>query len=201
MPKRSPEYMESQRSRFCAAAVACFRRKGVSDSSLVDICEQSELSMGALYKHFSSRDELIEAVIEQRWAWRRDMLRGETWPGLRTALIEWRKYLEENPYWRELQSVISWNKKLLDARAREARLILFQIEQLLERYLVAGEIDPPFGTKRTPLLLSITIDGSVYDAQVSYELRLGPVELAAYLDFTVGAKTPAQPKPAGRLGR
>jgi len=44
MPKRSPEYMQQQRLRFCEAAMACFRRKGVVATSLNDICEEAGLS-------------------------------------------------------------------------------------------------------------------------------------------------------------
>lgn len=194
MPKRSPEYMEGQRTRFCEAAIACFRRKGVVASNLTDICEESGLSMGALYKHFSSRDDLLEAVLEQRLAWRNELLRGSNWSELRMALLDYREDADDNPFWREFNGVVDWNDKLREIRVREGRVILAQIEQLLERYAAAGEIGPPFDIKHTAQLLSIIIDGSMVGVRSAPKLSVSIAELSAYLDFAVGAKATAKSK-------
>lgn len=193
MPKRSPEYMEGQRLRFCEAAIACFRRKGVVASNLTDICEESGLSMGALYKHFSSRDDLLEAVLEQRFAWRANLLHGNTWRELHAALLDYRKDADSNPFWREFHGVVDWNQRLRDIRIREARVILAQIVHLLTRYAAAGEIDPPFGLKQTAQLVSIIVDGSMLEVRSDPKLRVSLSDLGAYLDFAVGCKTTANP--------
>ena len=194
MPKRSPEYMAAQRVRFCEAALACFRRKGVVASNLTDICQESGLSMGALYKHFSSRDELLEAVLEYRLAWRNELLKGSTWPELRAALLDYRRSGEDNPFWREFQGVADWNETLRDIRIREGRVILVQIEHLLERFIAAGEIAPPFDVKRVAQLISIIIDGSMVDVRTAPTLRVEMADLSAYLDRAGGARAETRSK-------
>ena len=47
-----------------AAAIACFSEKGYHKTSMRDICRQAELSAGAVYHYFRSKDEIIEAVAE-----------------------------------------------------------------------------------------------------------------------------------------
>ena len=37
MPRRTPEYMLSQRLRFCEGAMVCFRRKGIAATNLNDM--------------------------------------------------------------------------------------------------------------------------------------------------------------------
>jgi len=54
--------MDARRQQILEAAVACFARKGIHGSSIADICRESGLSAGAIYRHFSGKQEIIEAV-------------------------------------------------------------------------------------------------------------------------------------------
>jgi AcrR family transcriptional regulator len=192
MPKRSREYMGAQRLRFCEAAMACFRRKGVVASSLTDVCEEAGLSMGALYKHFRSRDELLLAVLEIRLARRDEQLKGNDWPALRTAILDYRESADEDPFWHEFQGVVDWSEPLRAVRVREARVILTQLEQLLDRYVAAGEIAPAFDSLRTAQLLSVIVDGALLNVRSSPMLHISREDLSAYLDYAVNAR-PVQP--------
>ncbi len=62
MPKVLPEYLEQRRQQILDAAAACFSRKGFHHSTMQDICDQAELSPGALYRYFHSKEEIIEAM-------------------------------------------------------------------------------------------------------------------------------------------
>lgn len=62
MPKVLPEYLELRRQQILDAAAACFSRKGFHHSTMQDICEEAELSPGAVYRYFSSKEEIIEAM-------------------------------------------------------------------------------------------------------------------------------------------
>ncbi|KRB86537.1 hypothetical protein ASE00_07525 [Sphingomonas sp. Root710] len=180
--------MESQRLRFCEAAMACFSRKGVAASNLNDICEEAGLSMGALYKHFSSREDLLEAILQLRSERRNAMLRGETWLDLRSALVNYWRELQGLPFWREFQGVSDWSEQLRKLRLQQARLILMQIQTQLEGYMARGEINPPFDLARTAQLVSIIFDGSSTGIRSSGELHIMLEDLAAYLDFAVGSR-------------
>jgi AcrR family transcriptional regulator len=188
MPKRSPEYMRQQRLRFCEAAMAGFRRKGVGATSLTDICEESGLSMGALYKHFASRDELLEAVLQLRLEQRNAMLHGATWPDLRGAILRLREDSDHSPFWREFMALADLNEKMRDLRIHEAGVILSQIEQQLRRYVEAGEIQPAFPPRQTAQLISIIFDGSLIEVRRAPRLSVSLDELASYLDHAAGAR-------------
>lgn len=186
MPKRSKEYMEGQRRRFCEAATACFRRKGVTATNLTDICNESGLSMGALYKHFSSREDLLEAVLQLRLDHRNELLWGETWADLRTALVQYRHEFELSPFWREFDGVADWNKRLAELRVGQGIFILEQLVEQLARFAAVGEIKPAFDLNRTAQLVSIVFDGSLANVRSSSELSVDLEDLAVYLDFVVG---------------
>lgn len=63
MPKVSEEYREARRDEIARAAVRCLERKGVRDTSIADIAEESGLSIGAIYSHFTNKAELARYVV------------------------------------------------------------------------------------------------------------------------------------------
>lgn len=62
MPKVTKEYREARRDEIARAAVRCLERKGVRDTSIADIVEESGLSTGAIYSHFTNKAELARYV-------------------------------------------------------------------------------------------------------------------------------------------
>ncbi|OHD65850.1 MAG: TetR family transcriptional regulator [Spirochaetes bacterium RBG_13_51_14] len=44
------------------AALACFTEKGYSDTSINDVCRMSGASVGSIYHHFKSKEQLAAAV-------------------------------------------------------------------------------------------------------------------------------------------
>jgi AcrR family transcriptional regulator len=63
MPR--PDVSEERRSQILDAAAAVFARLGVRDARMDDIVAQAELSKGALYWYFDSKDALVAAFIER----------------------------------------------------------------------------------------------------------------------------------------
>ncbi len=55
---------ESTRQRLLAAAVESFRRHSVAGTSLQMISDELGLTKSAIYHHFRTRDELLEAILE-----------------------------------------------------------------------------------------------------------------------------------------
>jgi|KBSMisStandDraft_5_1062788.scaffolds.fasta_scaffold130084_2 AcrR family transcriptional regulator len=63
MPKRDKRYMEGQRELIARAALDCLLEKGVYETTLRDICERTGISMGGLYVHYRTRDDVfLEAL-------------------------------------------------------------------------------------------------------------------------------------------
>jgi len=197
MPRRSPEYMLSQRLRFCEAAMACFRRKGVAATNLNDICQETGLSMGALYKHFPNRDALLAAVLELRLSQRNDTLRGRSWKDLRRALLAARSDQSAEPFWREFNAMSDWNEALKEIRVRQFERAVKYLSAQIAEFTAAGEIRPHFDPVRTTHLISLIYDGSAVAIRLSNESLFNPQDIGAYLDFAVGAVPQSEQPAAG----
>jgi AcrR family transcriptional regulator len=55
------------RTRIEHAAVALFVAKGVSDTSVRDIARAVDISEGALYRHFESKDHLVQTIFVREY--------------------------------------------------------------------------------------------------------------------------------------
>ena len=55
------------RDRIEQAALRLFVQKGVSDTTVRDIAQALEMSEGALYRHFESKDDLVWQLFERRY--------------------------------------------------------------------------------------------------------------------------------------
>lgn len=65
MPKLKPEELEARRREILDAARACFLRSGFHQTTTDDICREAAITPGGLYHYFSSKEEIITAVIKQ----------------------------------------------------------------------------------------------------------------------------------------
>ncbi|MEY9952900.1 TetR/AcrR family transcriptional regulator [Leifsonia sp. EB34] len=65
MPKVTEEYRSARRHEIAQAALRCFARNGFAATSMADIIAESGLSAGAIYGHFSSKDELMELTASE----------------------------------------------------------------------------------------------------------------------------------------
>jgi AcrR family transcriptional regulator len=63
MPKVSSRYLEERKNDIVDAAEVCFLRKGFHRCTMQDICGESGLSPGAIYRYFKSKSDIIAAVI------------------------------------------------------------------------------------------------------------------------------------------
>lgn len=84
MPKVSAEHMQARRDQIARAAVEQFSLRGIHSTSMANIIESSGLSAGAIYRHFSGKDEIIayvaRAAIDSVFAGVRGLLDTEPLP-------------------------------------------------------------------------------------------------------------------------
>jgi AcrR family transcriptional regulator len=64
MPKRDDTYMAARRAEILAAANAIIIRDGMQSLSTTALCKEAGISMGALYTHFATKDDIVMAVAE-----------------------------------------------------------------------------------------------------------------------------------------
>ena len=65
MPKVSQAHLDARRRQILDAARARFATHGFAHTSMADIVTESGLSNGAIYRYFTSKDEIVIAVCEQ----------------------------------------------------------------------------------------------------------------------------------------
>ena len=61
MPKVTEAYLDVRRQQIIEAAYRCFARKGFHQSTMRDIYAEADLSPGAIYHYFNSKEDIIEA--------------------------------------------------------------------------------------------------------------------------------------------
>jgi AcrR family transcriptional regulator len=66
MPKISEKRRQSRRQEVLDAALACFSENGFHQTGMADIVARSSMSHGAVYGYFSAKDDIIEALADDR---------------------------------------------------------------------------------------------------------------------------------------
>ena len=92
MGRSSNEQAHKNRQRIVEAAARLFRESGVDNVSVADVMSAADMTIGGFYKHFESKDTLVEEVFsltfEQSSAtWRQVSEREYDDQGLRSAAI------------------------------------------------------------------------------------------------------------------
>ena len=59
------EIAEERKRQILEAAEVCFARRGFHGATMPEICAEAKLSPGTVYRYFRSKDDLIEALVEQ----------------------------------------------------------------------------------------------------------------------------------------
>ena len=67
MPPR-PDVSEERKSRILDAALRVFARRGFHKARMDDIAEEANLSKGALYWYFRSKDAILQALVDKLFA-------------------------------------------------------------------------------------------------------------------------------------
>lgn len=65
MPKVTQQHMDARREQILNAARRCFLRDGFHSASMQDLFAEAGLSAGAVYRYFTSKDEMILAIAEE----------------------------------------------------------------------------------------------------------------------------------------
>jgi AcrR family transcriptional regulator len=65
LPKVSEAHVEARRGQILDAAWDCFARKGYHQATMADICEESGLSPGAIYRYFEGKEDILRAINER----------------------------------------------------------------------------------------------------------------------------------------
>lgn len=64
MPRVSEEHLTARREQILTAARVCFLRNGLHNTSMQDLIGEAGLSVGAVYRYFKSKNEIINAISQ-----------------------------------------------------------------------------------------------------------------------------------------
>ncbi len=65
MPRLKPDTQRARREHIVDAAEQCFARAGFHRTTMQDICREANISAGALYLYFDSKEALIAGIAER----------------------------------------------------------------------------------------------------------------------------------------
>ncbi|MCH8298026.1 MAG: TetR/AcrR family transcriptional regulator [Chloroflexi bacterium] len=155
MPKVSDAHVEARRQQILEAARACFARQGFHQTSIQDICGEAELSPGAVYRYFPSKEHIIAATCldcQQAGIKMIESARSQGGTALQALdlIVEHGFGMLDQEESREfmMMSVQLWSEALRSSEVKDALLtgsygIWVQgLTELLEQAQREGEVDP-----------------------------------------------------------
>jgi AcrR family transcriptional regulator len=131
------------RDRLLAAARELFAERGLA-VSMDEIARSAGVGVGTAYRRFASRDELIDALFDDRiehlLAIARDALEdADPWHGLATFL---ERQIEMQAADRGLKELLFSPARLRQKMARVRSQLLPMVQELIERAQAAGDLRP-----------------------------------------------------------
>jgi AcrR family transcriptional regulator len=141
------------RERIVASARKLFARDGV-EASVEDITREAGVGMGTLYRHFQTKDELIDAVLDEALAemvTQADAAAAEddAWAGF-SGFLEWA--LQRQAENRGLREVFATRAANAPRVAAKRERILPALRSLVERAQAQGSLRTDYAAEDLPLL-------------------------------------------------
>lgn len=181
MPKVQPEYLAQRREQIVHAAAACFSRKGFHRTTMQDICEESNLSPGAVYRYFGSKEEIIDSMSSQ--GVQLDLTRIEAALAQPTTLERFEGLLqtfllnppaEDCPLSIELVAESARNESIREFQLRAARMIRELLEEVIGKGQEAGEIDPSLDREAVARVMTAMYQGLLVQLVIDPDLDTAP---------------------------
>jgi AcrR family transcriptional regulator len=205
MPKVLPEYLELRKQQILDAAAACFARRGFHQTTMQDICREVELSPGAVYRYFPSKDAIIEGMCnrgreQNQQALQEGISAGSTLPAFRELI---RIFFEELDNLKSFE-FCSLNVELIAESPRNERVQALQAEVLrdvranlvpfVRAAQAKGDIDPALDPEAIARVMIAQYQGLITQRLVEPDIDLtkyAEVLKALYGGtFWQGASTP-----------
>lgn len=163
MRKLDPVKHEEKRREILSAAERCFVRDGLQGASISSICTEAGISAGHLYHYFSSKEEIVSAMVEVRLeeAAARFVQQADGVDVLDGLLAELEVTRSGQPALL-LEAIAEANRNPVMAKALQSHTkgVHSLLADLLEKGQAAGAIDPALDRHMTASLIISIIDGS-----------------------------------------
>lgn len=163
----NPELQSRRREQILEAAAACFVRHGFHQTSMQEICAEAQMSPGAVYRYFDSKDTIIEAIADIHRAESAAFLQAledseDFVAGFIDAATRSLQASIEKEYPRlgvEILAEASRNPKVAKLFEKTDFETKKTLVRLLQSAIKRGEIDPTFKADPTAEILLALIEG------------------------------------------
>jgi AcrR family transcriptional regulator len=186
---------ESRAKRFMKSALAILGETGRTDFTVLEVVERSKTSLRSFYQHFSTKDELLLALIDKIMAestkkWREETTGLESTAALRVLIDHICTPAESSTQDRVNRGLTDYNDHLAETLPREYARVLSPLHELIKDIINRG-IDE--GTFRSGLDVSATAAlimqsalGTMRLQVLGAELNGVPIDADHIYDFCVG---------------
>lgn len=163
------QHVDARRDAILGAAAQLFARKGISGATMAEIANEAGLSAGAVYRYYSSKEDLLRAVFDEAAVRNRELFEGSaelaTSPMHALEMVGRKVWVEvDNPddLICDIQMALSAARDPEDLGIDISRMHT-QVRSLLRDMVVqaqaAGEIDPDINAEHLAVILQACTAG------------------------------------------
>lgn len=186
----------SRPERFMRSALAILGETGRTDFTVLEVVERSKTSLRSFYQHFSTKDELLLALIERIMTestrlWRAEIEPLEAPKALRTLIDRICVPSDSDTQDRVNRGLTSYNDRLADAVPREYAKVLAPVHtliaEILRRGITDGEFRADIDVDVTSALIMQTALGAMRLRVLGAELSGTPIDAEHIYQFCARA--------------
>jgi len=186
---------ESRAKRFMKSALAILGETGRTDFTVLEVVERSKTSLRSFYQHFSTKDELLLALIDKIMSestkkWREDTTGLESTAALRVLIDRICKPAESSTQDRVNRGLTDYNDHLAETLPREYARVLSPLHELIKDIINRGINEGTFrgglDVAATAALIMQSALGAMRLQVLGAELNGVPIDADHIYDFCVG---------------
>jgi len=187
MPKIDKAHYDARKKQIINAADTCFSSKGIQQTTMHDICRQANLSIGAVYSYFDSKEQIIIQIAQESLKRNLELISGaDKLAGSRDKLCEladvFFSMLEEAGDHCVRMDIGLWDAALTNDEVRKAMLEITERHRDIFAEIVRagqekGEIDKSVKPESVAMVMISTFKGLVLQKGIC-----GEVDVSGYVD-------------------
>lgn len=183
---------ESRANRFMRSALAILGETGRADFTVLEVVERSKTSLRSFYQHFSTKDELLLALIdrimtESTLKWREETEGLDAVEALRTLIERVSAPAPSTTQDSINRGLTHYNDHLAESLPREYARVLSPvhvlIKNIIDRGIAEGVFDPDLDVDPTATLIMQSAMGAMRLRVLGAELNDAPLEARHIYDF------------------
>lgn len=200
------EDAESRPARFMKSALEILGETGNTDFTVLAVVERSKTSLRSFYQHYSSKDELLLALVDRIMSesvarWRTDVQGLDAISALRTLVARISAPAASTKQDSINRGLTFYNDHLAETLPREYARVLSPLHLLIRDIIAAGITEGVFReaseteTDTASALIMQTVLGALRLRVLGAELNGAPVEGSHIFEFCVRSllRDPGQP--------